>query len=110
MTLRIEPSAMGCGALISGVDLSRPQSAAEIAAIRRAWLEHLVIGICDQDLSISDLERFAAALGPDGNDPFIASIAGHPRVVEVRREGDETNAVFAEAQHIDWRFFVEAPA
>jgi taurine dioxygenase len=110
MTLRIEPSAMGCGALISGVDLSRPQSAAEIAAIRRAWLEHLVIGICDQDLSISDLERFAAALGPDGNDPFIASIAGHPRVVEVRREADETTAVFAEAWHSDWSFLEGPPA
>jgi taurine dioxygenase len=110
MTLRIEPSVMGCGALISGVDLSRPQSAAEIAAIRRAWLEHLVIGICDQDLDISDLERFAAALGPDGDDPFIASIAGHPRVVEVRREADETTAVFAEAWHSDWSFLEAPPA
>jgi taurine dioxygenase len=110
MTLRIEPSAMGCGALISGVDLSRPQSAAEIAAIRRAWLEHLVIGIGGQDLDISDLERFAAALGPDGDDPFIASIAGHPRVVEVRREADETTAVFAEAWHSDWSFLEAPPA
>jgi taurine dioxygenase len=110
MTLRIEPSAMGCGALISGVDLSRPQSAAEIAAIRRAWLEHLVIGICGQDLDISDLERFAAALGPDGDDPFIASIAGHPRVVEVRRDADETTAVFAEAWHSDWSFLEAPPA
>jgi len=110
MTLRIEPSAMGCGALISGVDLSRPQSAAEISAIRRAWLEHLVIGICDQDLDISDLERVAAALGPDGDDPFIAAIAGHPRVVEVRREADETTAVFAEAWHSDWSFLEAPPA
>jgi len=110
MTLRIEPSAMGCGALISGVDLSRPQSAAETAAIRRAWLEHLVIGICDQDLDTSDLERFAATLGPDGDDPFIASIAGHPRVVEVRREADETSAVFAEAWHSDWSFLEAPPA
>ena len=42
------------------------------------------------------MERFAAALGPDGDDPFIASIAGHPRVVEVRREANETTPVFAE--------------
>ena len=89
MTLRVEPSAVGCGALIRGVDLSHPQSPAEIEAIRKAWLEHLVIGICDQELGISDLERFAAALGPEGDDPFIAPIPGHPRVVEVRREADE---------------------
>jgi taurine dioxygenase len=110
MTFRIEPSGVGCGALIRGVDLSRPHSAAEIDLIRSAWLEHQVIGICDQDLKISDLERFAAALGPDGDDPFIAPIAGHPRVVEVRREADETTPVFAEAWHSDWSFLEASPA
>jgi taurine dioxygenase len=110
MTLRVEPSGVGCGALIRGVDLSRPHSPAEINLIRRAWLEHQVIGICDQKLEVSDLERFAAALGPDGDDPFIASIAGHPRVVEVRREADETTPVFAEAWHSDWSFLEASPA
>ena len=110
MTLRVEPSAVGCGALIRGVDLSHPQSQAEIEAIRKAWLEHLVIGICDQELGISDLERFAAALGPEGDDPFIAPIPGHPRVVEVRREADETTPVFAEAWHSDWSFLQSPPA
>ena len=110
MTLRVEPSAVGCGALIRGVDLSHPQSPAEIEAIRKAWLEHLVIGICDQELGISDLERFAAALGPEGDDPFIAPIPGHPRVVEVRREADETTPVFAEAWHSDWSFLQSPPA
>jgi taurine dioxygenase len=110
MTLRVEPSGVGCGALIHGVDLSQPHSPAEINLIRGAWLKHQVIGICDQDLEISDLERFAAALGPDGDDPFIASIAGHPRVVEVRREADETTPVFAEAWHSDWSFLEASPA
>jgi taurine dioxygenase len=110
MTLRVEPSGVGCGALIRGVDLSQPHSPAEIDLIRGAWLKHQVIGICDQDLEISDLERFAAALGPDGDDPFIASIAGHPRVVEVRREADETTPVFAEAWHSDWSFLQASPA
>jgi hypothetical protein len=86
MTLRVEPSGASCGALIYGADLSRPHSHADIKFIRGACLKHQVIGICGQDLAITDLERFAAVLGPDGDDPFIASIAGHPRVVEVRRE------------------------
>jgi taurine dioxygenase len=110
MTLRVESSGAGCGALIHGVDLSQPHSRAEIDLIRGAWLKHQVIGICDQELEISDLERFAAALGPDGDDPFIASIAGHPRVVEVRREADETTPVFAEAWHSDWSFLQASPA
>jgi taurine dioxygenase len=110
MTLRVEPSGVGCGALIHGVDLSQPHSPAEIDLIRGAWLKHQVIGICGQNLEISDLERFAAALGPEGDDPFIASIAGHPRVVEVRREADETTPVFAEAWHSDWSFLQASPA
>jgi taurine dioxygenase len=109
-TLRIVPSGASCGALIYGADLSQPHSAAAIDAIRNAWLKHQVIGICDQELQITDLERFAAALGPDGEDPFIASIAGHPRVVEVRREAKETTPVFAEAWHSDWSFLASPPA
>jgi taurine dioxygenase len=110
MTLRVEPSEASCGALIYGADLSQAHSRAEIDAIRAAWLEHQVIGICGQELQISDLERFAAALGPDGDDPFIAAIPGHPRVVEVRREANETTPVFAEAWHSDWSFLDASPA
>jgi alpha-ketoglutarate-dependent taurine dioxygenase len=110
MTLRVEPSGASCGALIFGADLSQPLSRASIDFIRDAWLKHQVIGICGQELQISDLERFAAALGPDGDDPFIASVAGHPRVVEVRREANETTPVFAEAWHSDWSFLEFSPA
>jgi taurine dioxygenase len=110
MTFRVEPSGAGFGALLRGVDLSQPLSAADAEAIRAIWLEHQVIGIGDQDLEVSDLERFAASLGPDGDDPFIAPIAGHPRVVEVRREADETTPVFAEAWHSDWSFLNPPPA
>jgi taurine dioxygenase len=110
MTLRIEPSNGSCGALIRGVDLTQPQCSADIDAIRAAWLEYQVIGICDQHLEISDMERFAAALGPEGDDPFIASMPGHPRVVEVRREANETTPVFAEAWHSDWSFLESSPA
>jgi taurine dioxygenase len=110
MAYRVELSGASCGALIHGVDLSKPLSKTAIGSIRAAWLEHQVIGIGEQDLDIGDLERFAAALGPKGNDPFIASIPGHPRVVEVRREADETTQVFAEAWHSDWSFLNPPPA
>jgi taurine dioxygenase len=110
MTLRVEPSGASCGALIYGVDLAQPLSQEEIDSIRNAWLKHQVVGICGQELQITELERFAAALGPDGDDPFIASIPGHPRVVEVRREANETTPVFAEAWHSDWSFLESSPA
>jgi len=110
MTFRVEPSGAACGALLRGIDLSRPLSTGDIEAIRAAWLEHLVVGICDQKLEIGDLERFAATLGPEGEDPYIAPIAGHPRVVEVRREATEITPVFAESWHSDWSFLDPPPA
>jgi taurine dioxygenase len=110
MSFRVEPSGAGFGALLRGIDVSQPLAKGDTEALRAVWLEHQVIGICDQDLQIGDLERFAASLGPDGEDPFIAPIAGHPRVVEVRREPDETTQVFAEAWHSDWSFLNPPPA
>jgi taurine dioxygenase len=110
MSISIEPSGASCGAIIRGIDLTTVLGATDVAALRRAWLDHQVIGIADQSLAIEDLERFAATLGPDGKDPYIASIPGHPRVVEVRREADETAAVFAEAWHSDWSFLDRPPA
>lgn len=110
MNLRVEPSGASCGALIYGADLGKPPTAADMDFIRDAWYRHQVIGIHGQDLSISDLERFAAALGPEGDDPFIASIPGHPRVIEVRRDANETTHVFAEAWHSDWSFLASTPA
>lgn len=110
MTISIEPSGASCGAVIRGIDLSAGLGASDVAELRRAWLTHQVIGIAGQSLSLEDLERFAAALGPDGLDPYIDSIPGHPRVVEVRREADETAPVFAEAWHSDWSFLDTPPA
>lgn len=110
MTITIEPSGASCGAIIRGIDLSGKMTQADVAGLRSAWLQHQVIGIADQLLTIEQLERFAATLGPDGTDPYIGSIPGHPRVVEVRREADETAPVFAEAWHSDWSFLDTPPA
>ena len=110
MTLHITPQSAPCGALIRGVDLSRPLEPAAVAVIRAAWLEHQVVAFPDQSLEIADLERFASYLGPDGEDPFIAPIAGHPRVVQVKREADEQTPIFAESWHSDWSFLPKPPA
>ena len=108
--MTVEPSGTNCGALIRGIDLRRELPAAEIAAIREAWLMHQVIAFPDQTLAIPDLERFASYMGPPGDDPYIAPIAGHPRVIEVRREADEKTPIFAETWHSDWSFLDPPPA
>jgi taurine dioxygenase len=108
--LRIEPSGAACGATVTGVALGAPIDAVMLDRLRAAWLEHGVIAFPDQDLSIADLERFTLALGPRGDDPFIAPIPGHAHVVEIRREPDEQAPIFAENWHSDWSFLPVPPA
>lgn len=108
--LTIEPSGAACGAAVRGVDLSAPLDDATVAAIRAAWLDHGVVAFPDQRMSIADLERFTLAIGPRGDDPFIAPIPGHAHVVEIRREPDEQAPIFAETWHSDWSFLPHPPA
>ena len=108
--LTIEPTGAACGAFVRGLDLSKPLDDATVAGLRAAWLDHGVVAFPDQPMSIEDLERFTLALGPRGDDPFIAPIPGHAHVVEIRREADEQAPIFAETWHSDWSFLPVPPA
>ena len=50
VSLRIEKLHESIGAEITGVDLARPLADAEVAAIERAWLEHIVLVFPGQEL------------------------------------------------------------
>lgn len=107
--LEVQPSGQSCGAVVRGVDLRRIDH--HLAAdLRSLWLEHLVLAFPDQDLDPEHLARLAAAFGPYGDDPFIDPIPGHPHVIEVRREPEETSRLFAEFWHSDWSFLATPPA
>ncbi|MGA9275931.1 TauD/TfdA dioxygenase family protein [Ilumatobacter sp.] len=103
MTIDIQPSGQACGASVRGVDL-RSLDDDTTAAIRSAWLEHKVLAFPDQSLSDDDLEAFTLRFGPFGDDPFFASIDGHPHIAAIRRTADETSSLFAENWHADWSF------
>jgi taurine dioxygenase len=98
------------GALIRGVELTRGLTSEEVAEIRAAWLTYQVVAFPDQPMEIADIERFATCMGPNGEDPYIEAIAGHPRVVQVKREADEKTPIFAETWHSDWSFLKRPPA
>lgn len=110
MNIEVFEQQTAFGALVRGVDLRVPLSEEQVDAIRAIWLKHQVIAFPDQRLEIADIERFAAGLGPEGEDPYIEAIPGHPRVVQVRREADEKTPIFAETWHSDWSFLDTPPA
>ena len=103
MELDITPSGQACGATVRGVDLRDIDDDA-VAAIRSAWLAHKVLAFPDQHLTDTDLEAFTLRFGPFGDDPFFASIDGHPHIAAIMRTADETSSLFAENWHADWSF------
>ena len=102
--LEITPSGQACGATVQGVDLGNPLDEATTASIRSAWLDHKVLAFPTQAMTDDDLERFALAFGPFGEDPFFAAIDGHPHIAAIRRDAGETSSLFAENWHSDWSF------
>ncbi len=66
MAVTVTPMSAACGAEISGVDLSVPLSAEDVAAIHRAWLDHLVIVFRGQDLTPADHKRACGHFGKIG--------------------------------------------
>jgi taurine dioxygenase len=107
--LTITPTAAPCGATVSGVDLRQPLGADLVAVIRAAWLQHQVLAVPGQDLSLDDLERIAVHFGPFGTDPYFGSVPGHPHIAQVRRDADEKTKIFAETWHSDWSFLPRPP-
>ncbi len=105
----IEPTGQGCGAVVRGVDLTRPLDPETVAALRAAWLEHHVLVFPDQPIDDDDLERLTLYFGPFGDDPFFGSIEGHEHVAAICRGADETTPIFAEAWHSDWSFQERPP-
>ena len=73
-SIEIRPLAGAIGAEIFGVDLSAPLDDATLAAIRRAWLDHLVIFFRDQDLPPAEFLAFARRFGQPVEYPFVRGI------------------------------------
>jgi len=65
--IQVTPMSPACGAEISGVDLTKPLSAAEVQAIKDAWGKYLVLVFRGQKVSQDDQLRFASYFGDLGS-------------------------------------------
>jgi taurine dioxygenase len=110
MALEISKTTGACGAIATGIDLSRQLDSNTVAGLRQAWLEHQVLVFPEQSLSDDDFERFTTYFGAFGDDPFIQPIDGRQHIIAVSRTANEKAPVFAENWHTDWSFQVIPPA
>ncbi len=66
MRLDLRPLSDALGAEVRGIDLARPLDAETVAALRRAWLDHLILLFRDQALTQDELVAATASFGPSG--------------------------------------------
>jgi taurine dioxygenase len=88
--IEVRPIAGALGAEIFGVDLSADLSEATVAAIRNAWLEHLVVFFRDQTLPPAKFLAFARRMGDPVEYPFVNGIEGFPEIISVAKLPGET--------------------
>ena len=81
--MTVSPVSGALGAEIDGIDLSQPLSAQQIADIRAALLEHLVIFFRNQDITPADHLRFASYFSEPEDYPMITGLADFPKIVPV---------------------------
>lgn len=102
----VEPIAGALGAELSGVDLGAALDDAQVAAIRRALLDHGVIFFRDQDFDTDAHKRLARRFGDIFRHPFL--ISDDPDVVTiVRNPGD--GRIVGEDWHSDTAMMAEPP-
>jgi taurine dioxygenase len=106
--LDIRPLSGAIGAEIFGVDLVQELDADTVAAIRRAWLDHLVIFFRDQELPPARLLALARRFGEPIEYPFVKGIDGFPEITPVvKLEHERVN--FGGLWHSDTTYLETPP-
>jgi taurine dioxygenase len=96
------------GAEISGVDLARALPDELVAALRRAWLEHLVLYFRSQSLAPAQFMAFAERFGTPIEYPYLKGIEGYPHITEVKKlEHERVN--FGGVWHSDTTYLEHPP-
>lgn len=107
-SIEIRPLAGAIGAEIFGVDLSGRLDDDAVAAIRRAWLDHLVIFFRDQELPPAEFLAFARRFGEPIEYPFVKGIEGFPEITPVvKLEQERVN--FGGLWHSDTTYLETPP-
>jgi taurine dioxygenase len=106
--IRIDPIAGGLGAEVLEVDLSTDLGDGEIAAIRQALLDNLVIFFRGQDITPAQQLAFARHFGTPVPYPMIEGIDGFPEIAPVIKLEHET-VNFGGVWHTDTIYTEEPP-
>jgi taurine dioxygenase len=97
------------GATVTGIDLRYEPDAEQLAALRQALADHLVVFVPDQHIDLDGLEHLTDLLGGRDVTPYVAPVEGRPYVIRVIKEPEDT-LNFANAWHTDLSYLPAPPA
>ena len=106
--IEVRPVAKALGAEILNIDLAHDLGEETIGAIRRAWLEHLVVFFRDQTLEPERFLQLARRFGEVIEYPFVKGIEGFPEITPVvKLENEKMN--FGGLWHSDTAYLDRPP-
>ena len=106
--LDVRPLSGALGAEILGIDLAHDLGDDTVAAIRAAWLEHLVIFFRQQTLSPAQFLKLASRFGEPVEYPFVKGLDGFPQITPViKLEHEKIN--FGGLWHSDTAYLERPP-
>lgn len=109
MSVKVARLAGALGAELHGLNLAKPLAAAELDGLRRALIDHLVVTVPNQAISLDDLERLTDQLGGRAVTPFVKPLPDRPYVIRVLKERED-KLNFANAWHSDLSYLPEPPS
>jgi taurine dioxygenase len=106
--LEVRPLSRAVGAEILGINLLDPVSDAQIAEIRKIWLQHSVVFFREQPLEPGAFQAFAQRFGEIIEYPFVKGLPDFPLIVPVLKLPHEKHN-FGGVWHTDTTYLQEPP-
>jgi taurine dioxygenase len=106
--LEVRPLSRAVGAEILGINLLDPVSDAQIAEIRKIWLQHSVVFFREQPLESGAFQAFAQRFGEIIEYPFVKGLPDFPLIVPVLKLPHEKHN-FGGVWHTDTTYLQEPP-
>lgn len=104
-TIGIAPLTPVIGAEVEGVDLSQPLDEAQLAEVKQAFADHLVLVFRDQKLTREDHKRFGRYFGKLHTHPYHSAVKegepkGDPEILPIKAD-QNSRYVAGEGWHAD---------
>jgi alpha-ketoglutarate-dependent taurine dioxygenase len=102
MSIEVKPMTATLGAEVTGLDMARVDDGV-IDELRKAWLDHKVLVLRDQHITVDEHITFGARFGELEVHPFATGAAEHPEIVKIVSDDKVQYAASGWHSDVTWR-------